>query len=114
MLAEIWLTFTEHIDANEEMANTILFMLKRALRERAKQIRVTASALLFRILDSFGETKNKAAPVIYKSLIFALIENPSDPTVRSFYLNNFQALFESNKGIPVQLLVEPLLKQLAV
>jgi hypothetical protein len=95
------------------MANTILFMLKRAVRERCKSIRLAASAILFRILDSFGESKNKAAPVIYKTLIFALVENPSDPICRSFYLSNFQALFESNKGIPVQLLVEPLFKQMS-
>jgi hypothetical protein len=41
-----------------------------------------------------------------------LIENPSDPTVRSIYLHNFKALFDNNKTIPVQLLIEPLIKQI--
>lgn len=86
VLAEIWLTCTDFVDRNDEMSNTILFMLKRAVRERVKPIRLAASAYLFRLLDSFGETKNKSAPVIYKTLIFALVENPSDPTVRNFYL----------------------------
>jgi len=86
ILAEIWLTFTSFVDHHDEMSNTILFMLKRAVRERVKSIRLAASAFMFRLLDSFGETKNKAAPVIYKTLIFALVENPNDPTVRNFYL----------------------------
>ena len=101
VLTEVWLGFTEYVDTHEEMANTILFMLKRAVRERVKSIRIASSAMLFRILDSFGERKHKVAPVIFKSLIFALIENPSDLTARAFYLSNFQSLFEANKGIPV-------------
>lgn len=112
VLSELWLTYTDFVDKREDMSNTVLFMLKRAVRERTKSIRVAATAFMFRLLDSFGETKNKAAPVLYKTLIFALIENPNDPTVRSFYLQNFKSLFETNKSIPVQLLFEPLVKQI--
>jgi hypothetical protein len=101
VLSELWLTYTDFVDKREEMSNTVLFMLKRAVRERTKSIRIASTAFMFRLLDSFGETKNKAAPVIYKTLIFALIENPTDPTVRSFYLQNFKFLFETNKSIPV-------------
>lgn len=50
--------------------------------------------------------------MIFKTLIFSLIENPNDPTIRGLYLSNFRCLFENNKSIPVQLLMEPLIKQI--
>jgi hypothetical protein len=33
---------------------------------------------MFRLLDKFAEDKNLSAPVLYKALIFSLIENPGD------------------------------------
>lgn len=111
VLSDIWLTFTETVDRSEEMSSTIIFMLKRAVRERVRSIRMAASVFMFRLLDQLGEKLNKNAPVIYKTLIFALVENPTDPTMRSFYLSNFRQLFETNKGIPVQLFLDPFLKQ---
>ncbi len=50
--------------------------------------------------------------MIYKALVFSLVENPSDPTVREFYLSNFSSIFKKYPSIPVGLLVEPFLKQL--
>lgn len=86
VLSDIWLTFTDFVDESEEMTNTILFMLKRAVRERTKSIRTASTVFLFRMLEILSSTKNKSAPVILKTLIFALIENPCDTTVRSMYL----------------------------
>ena len=100
-MAEIWLTFTDYVDSKEEMTNTIMFMIKRAVRERTKSVSMAASVFFFRLLDSFSETKNKSAPVIFKTLIFELIENPNDPTIRSVYLSNFKSVFAVNKSIPV-------------
>ena len=51
LLSEIWYLFTDYVDSKEEMANTLLFMLKRAIRERAKSIRLTSVAYLFKLLD---------------------------------------------------------------
>ena len=67
---------------------------------------------MFRLLDKLSVTKNKFAPRIYKTLIFSLVENPNDPTIREMYLTNFKELFINNKKIPVGLLVEPLLRQI--
>ena len=94
------------------MANTLLFMLKRAIRERAKSIRISSVAYLFKLLDKLSTTKNKSAPLIYKTLIFSLIENPNDPTIREMYFANFKDLYQSNPSIPVGLLADPLVKQI--
>jgi hypothetical protein len=96
------------------MCSSILFVFKRAVRERTKSVRIAASGLLFKLLDCLGEVKNPNAPVIYKTLIFAIVENPEDVDVRSFYLANFRNLFTANKTIPIQLLLDPLLKQIGL
>jgi len=94
LLADLWLLFTPYVDSKGETVNTVIFMLKRAVRERSKAIRLASVAFLFRILDDFSMTKNKSAPIIYKTLIFSLIENPNDPTIRMVYFSNFKTLFE--------------------
>lgn len=68
---------------------------------------------MFRLLDTFSASKNQAAPVLYKSLIFALIESPNDETARSLFYSGFKELYQSYPSIPISLLIEPLSKQLA-
>ena len=92
------------------MANTLLFIFKRAIRERQKSVRLISTSYLFRLLDKLSESKNKSAPHIYKTLIFSLVENPNDPTIREMYLTNFKELYTQNKTIPIALLLEPLLR----
>ena len=65
---------------------------------------------MFRLLDKFSVEKNAAAPGIYKTLIFSIVENPEDQTVRELYLANFQSLFEQVKSIPVGLFIDPFVK----
>jgi hypothetical protein len=87
-------------------------MLKRGARDKHRPIRTVAICSLFRLLDKFSEEKNNSAPSIYKTLIFSLVENPNDPTLRELYFSNFTALFEAQTSIPVGLLIEPLIKQI--
>jgi len=65
---------------------------------------------MFKLLDKFSAEKNQAAPSIYKTLIFSLVENPKDQTTRELFLTNFQYLFETVKSIPIGLLVDPFVK----
>lgn len=85
-------------------------MLKRGARDRYKPIRTVAICELFRLLDKFSEEKNASAPAIYKTLIFSLVENPSDSMLRDIYFSNFIQLYEANPSIPVGLVIEPLIK----
>lgn len=64
-------------------------MLKRGARDRHKPIRTVAICGLFKLLDKFSEERNPSAPSIYKTLIFSLVENPEDSTIRDIYLTNF-------------------------
>lgn len=87
-------------------------MLKKALRDKHKPLKLIAIANMFKLLDIFGQMKAPAAPALYKALIFAIVENPSDSTIRELFFTNFVHLFDSQPGIPPNLLVEPLLKQI--
>jgi len=51
LMTEVWLSFTFYVDSKDEMANTILFVLKRALREKSLVLKLHASGLLFTILE---------------------------------------------------------------
>lgn len=114
LLTDIWLQYTTFVDSKAEICNTILYMLKRSVRERSRQIKIGSVAFLFTLLDAFAQTKNQSAPVIYKALVFSLVENPSDPTVREIYLSNFGNIFKKHPNIPIGLFVNPLLKQLTI
>lgn len=56
--------------------------------------------------------KKKAALTLYRTLIFSLVEAPFDPTIRELYFTNFADLFRANPKMPIEWLVEPLLKQI--
>ena len=58
LMTELWLLFTEYVDSKDQIGNTILYMLKRGVREQTKSIKITSAGYMFRLLDAFGETKN--------------------------------------------------------
>lgn len=70
-------------------------MLKRGSRDKHRPIRTVAVCSLFRLLDKFSEEKNNSAPSIYKTLIFSLVENPNDSTLRELFYINFTSLYEA-------------------
>jgi hypothetical protein len=87
-----------------------MFMFKKAVRDSSRVVRLVSIAQLFRILDNFSVTKKKSAPAIYKTLVFSLVESPSEPTVRELMFSNFIQLMDDNPGIPINMLIEPLFK----
>lgn len=65
---------------------------------------------MFRLLDKLATEKNSSAPLLYKSLIFTMIESSRELSVREHYFNNFSLLFRSVPSVPIGLLIEPLIK----
>ena len=112
LLAEIWILFTDYVDDKEEVTNTLIFVFKRTVSERTKSIRLLSIAYLFQVLEKLINMKKKAALTVYRTLIFSLVEAPFDPTVRELFVTNFTDLFNNNPKMPIEWLVEPLLKQI--
>ena len=85
-------------------------MFKKNVRERIRSVRIVTATCLFKLLDKFSAEKNTAAPAIYKTLIFSLVEAPQEQTTRELFLTSFQSLYESVKSIPIGLLIDPFVK----
>ena len=62
------------------------------------------------MIEKLIERKKKAALTLYRTLISSLVESPYDPTIRELYMANFTELFRINPKMPIEWLVEPLLK----
>lgn len=86
-------------------------MLKYLARATEKAVQFTAISQMFRLLELFTTNKNSAAPILYKALIFILIDNHYDDTTRQYLMANFIQIFETSDTIPVGILLEPLIKQ---
>jgi hypothetical protein len=98
------------VDENDELAASMLASLKRGMRDRSRLLRQACIAYLFHLLEIFSEERNMFAPIVYKSLTFALVENHSNVELREFFLLNFAETFEKIPNIPIGVLVEPLVK----
>ena len=87
-------------------------MFKRGARDKYRPMRLTAIASMCRMLDRFSADKNPQAPIVYRTLIFALIENHQDEVTREMLLTNFLELFDANPNVPIGLVLDPFIKQI--
>lgn len=46
------------------------------MRDRVRAVRLVTAVQMFKLLDKFSVEKNSAAPSIYKTLIFSMVESP--------------------------------------
>ena len=111
-LVELWFSFGGYLDQKPDLANTVLAALRKCAREKAVTTSVVAISLMFRLLDKFASEKNQSAPVLYKTLIFLMIESSDNLLLREHYLSNFSALFKAVPSIPIGLIIDPLIKQM--
>ena len=65
---------------------------------------------LFYLLENFASTRHKIAPIIYKKIIFCLIENHANNDIREFILRNLLIILKKFPNIPLDILLEPLVK----
>lgn len=75
-------------------------------------VRQAALMCCFRLLDTFSVHKNPAAPVLYRAVIFSVVENFRDDVMRDFCWTNFKQLYKLQPTIPVDLIVDPLVSLL--
>ena len=108
-VTELW---SEHIEIiNEAQSQMIINMLKFQSKSEQRAIKFVAVTQMFRLLELFTSLKRSEAPIIYKSLIFTLVDGHYDDTIRSFIMNHFTSFFETSESIPVGILLDPLMKQ---
>lgn len=89
-------------------------MLKKGSRDYSEMLKIHSLGLLFHLLESFAAQRDHNTALIYKKLIFSLIENSSDTNLREFMLRNFQSSFKRFSSMPPEILLDPFIKQIQV
>lgn len=114
LLCNIWMLFPTILENNEGIASEILSLLKRLWRDKSRVLKFCSICKAFQLLENFTNERNPYAPIIYKTLTFYLVENYREIEIREVILNNFLDMFEKNPGIPIGILLDPLIKQYQV
>lgn len=110
-LGEMWSYFSFYFETEDE-CHDLLDIFKNLSRDPNILVKYSSITQLFRLLKEFSKERNFIAPVIYKSLIFIMIENQDISNIREYIINNFKQIFKMILSIPVGILVEPFSKQI--
>lgn len=89
-------------------------ILKKASRDIRKTLTIVSIELMFRLLERFASERHSFAPVLYKTLTFLLVEFYWEVDVRELMLKHFIELYRDFESIPINILCEPLLKQIEI
>ena len=112
-LVNSWRVKPDFVDKNKEMCSEIVEALRFGCRDqKSKGMRTTAYYLTFSLLLDFGKDRNKNAPTIYHALTYMLIECYNNLEQRDDLLKNFVLVFTMHPNIPINILCDPLLKQI--
>lgn len=111
-LCSAWIAYPTHVSDNLQLTNKLLEILKKAQRDSSDALKLFSLSQLFHLLDAFAAQKNSNTALIYKKLVFSLIENSSDIQLREFVLRNFLAAFQKFHSMPADILLEPFIKQI--
>ena len=114
LMVELWTQMSEAVEKIKDLPNTLLTLLKKGARDSNLAVQVTALTCLFTLLDYFASSSESFAPYVYKTLIFSLIENHSNEVVRDFIMINMGNALENMDQVPVGVMVEPVVKQVAL
>ena len=89
-------------------------MLKKGVRDRSKSVSILSVNLMSDLLHHFARDRNKFAPILYKAYTFLLIEQYLRIDIKEEMINNIISLFKNYPAIPIQILCEPLFKQIMI
>ncbi|CAK59353.1 unnamed protein product (macronuclear) [Paramecium tetraurelia] len=107
-----WVFYPQQFVINQ--MEQYLLNSRKATRESSFAMRIFTYQSLFRILDNLALQKDKYAALLYKKLVFSLIENFDQKEVREFLVANFLMLIKKYSTIPIDILIIPMVKQLQI
>ena len=94
------------------IASEIIIYLKESIKSNFLNIFGTAVGVVFNLIDQLAKLKSKYAPKLYKMLVFLFLELYDDIFKREFFLDNFEKFLNEQQQIPIDIFLEPYLKQL--
>lgn len=105
--------YDKNFEAEKTVTNNIIKFMRNAVRDKSQRnLQMTAVTQMFRLMKTLGEEKDENAPTIYKSLVFLFLENYDDSRIREVFLQNFSFIFNADKSIPIDILLDPYISQL--
>lgn len=113
-LVKIWRAYPAHIEETLDQVNDIMNQIKKGIRDQSQIMRFTLMEIMFDLLDQFASKRNPYASIVYKKLTFLFIENHEELTMREFMLRNMQVIFEKYQSIPIEIFMEPFIKQIKI
>lgn len=90
----------------------VLANLIKICRDGPHVVRISALVIIFQHLQFLARMKNPQAGSLFKVLTFSFIQNYPDELIREIMVSSFVDLFSTHRSIPVDILLEPLLKHL--
>ena len=112
IICEIW-SETPTIENSENYSSRVIKTFEKISREKSVLLKISCLGRFFSLLEKFALSKNSHAPVLYKIITFALVENYSEMETKEFIINNFLYLFDQIE-VPLKILLEPLSKHLTI
>ena len=110
-LCDIWCYFIDSFKDHEDLAVSIINFMKKVIRDGNKSLKILALGQIFELFDNFTYQKVKYAPILFKSLIFILVEHYHNYKIREFILANLTRIISEHESIPLSHLVDPVVKQ---
>jgi hypothetical protein len=104
--------FPYKFEVDATIGNAVLSLMKRSTRNSGFNHKFAVYSHLSCLLHQFASDRNPYAAVVYKILVFSLIENFKDGPVREFLSINLKKILQKISTLPVNILVDPLMKQL--
>ena len=114
LILQLWMDFPDQVDSRTEVTQNILTLLRKGVRHSSKSVTLSTIVNLFQALDFFTEEKSRFAPFIYKVLVFSLVEHYPNEPIRDFIASNFCQCLTKLNNLPVHIILDPLLKQMAL
>lgn len=111
LLYRIWVIIPDYINSQLSLSSSLLSMFKRACRDKSLLFKTASIGYLFQLLHSFYNSRTSYAPILYKTLVFLLIENTVHEDIREFISYNFITLLEQIDTLPINILVDSIAKQ---
>lgn len=111
-LCAVWNIYSSKLDIDQNLQTQILQLLQKATRDTSHTLNIYAMMLAFRLLDHLAVKKASSAANVYRKLTFILVENYDNLDHRQFLMNNFVHIFRKFPSIPLDIIIDPLVKLL--
>ena len=111
LLTTLWSAFPDEIEIKGEECRQVINCLKKAARAPDPGTQIHSLACMFQLLHSFITASNAFSPVVYKTIVFMLIEHMRNDPVRDFISAELKLALDNHANIPVGILVDPVVKQ---